>query len=194
MFEIIPNWHPLLVHFTVALLSVAAVLHLFVQLALPQRLHGEWRIVARWSLWIGAGFALVTAYTGWLAYNSVDHDDLSHLAMTDHRNWAIATLVLFVVLALWSLRNWLAKREPTRVVSAVYTIALVTAGVFLASTAWRGGELVYRHGLGVMSMPNMSAAGSDHEAAPMHAENPGTVPEGAASAPSPAHGHSTHKH
>ena len=53
MFEIIPNWHPLLVHFTVALLSVAVVLHLLVLLALPQRLQGEWRIVARWSLWIG---------------------------------------------------------------------------------------------------------------------------------------------
>jgi uncharacterized membrane protein len=191
MLEIIPNWHPLLVHFTVAQLSVAVVLHLLVQLALPQRLHGEWRIVARWSLWIGAGFALVTAFTGWLAYNSVDHDDVSHLAMTDHRNWAVATLVLFAVLAGWSMWTWLAKHEPARVVSALYSIALVAAGVLLASTAWRGGELVYRHGLGVMSMPNRSAAGTGKEAMPMHAENPDSVPT---ATPSPVHAHGTHKH
>ncbi len=194
MLEIIPNWHPMLVHFTVALLSVAVILHLLARLSLPRNLRGEWRVVAHWSLWIGAGLSLVTGFTGWLAYNSVDHDELSHLAMTDHRNWAIVTLVLFVVLALWSLWNWLAKREPAKVVSAVYSMTLVVAGVLLASTAWRGGELVYRHGLGVMSLPNRSVAGSAHEAVALPAENTDIVPERAAVTTSPVHDHSTHKH
>ncbi|MBI5613284.1 MAG: DUF2231 domain-containing protein [Gammaproteobacteria bacterium] len=194
MLEIIPNWHPILVHFTVALLAVAVILHLLAHLSLPRNLQAEWRIVARWSLWIGAGLSLVTGFTGWLAYNSVDHDELSHLAMTDHRNWAIVTLVLFVVLALWSWWNRLAKREPTKFVSAVYSMTLVVAGVLLASTAWRGGELVYRHGLGVMSLPNRSVAGSGREPVPLPAEHPGAVPERAAATTAPAHDHSTHKH
>ena len=89
MIEIIPNWHPLLVHFTVALLSLAVLVHLAVLLPLPAGVRAEGKVVARWLLWLGALFAIATAATGWLAYNSVEHDDISHAAMTVHRNWAL---------------------------------------------------------------------------------------------------------
>ena len=91
MIEIIPNWHPMLVHFTVGLLSLSVFLHVLARLPLSSSLRGEWRIVAEWLLWLGGVFALATAVTGWLAYNSVEHDDVSHAAMTTHRNWALPT-------------------------------------------------------------------------------------------------------
>jgi len=48
--EIIPNWHPLLVHFTIALFSVSALLYLAGLLLNKSNLL----IVAKWNLWIGA--------------------------------------------------------------------------------------------------------------------------------------------
>ena len=64
MIEIIPNWHPVLVHFTVALLSLSAILHLLTFLPLPADVRAEWKVVARWLLWLGALFAIATAVTG----------------------------------------------------------------------------------------------------------------------------------
>lgn len=194
MIEIIPNWHPVFVHFTVALLSVAVVLHLLARLPLAPLLRMEAQVVARWSLWLGAGLSLVTALTGWLAYDSVEHDDLSHLAMTDHRNWALATLTLFLVLAAWSMWRWLKLRAPDHgLAAAAFAGLLAVGGVLLASTAWRGGELVYRHGLGVMSLPNSGASVSVQEGGPGAAGSAGSVAVPAAPA-KPLHDHSTHKH
>lgn len=186
MIEIIPNWHPLFVHFTVALLSLSVVLSLLARLPLPAGLRAEWRVVARWTLWLGALFAIATAITGWLAYNSVDHDDVSHAVMTTHRNWALVTATFFVLLALWSLwdRRW-AGREPSEgAAGAVFLAALAAGGVLLATTAWYGAELVFRHGLGVMSMPNTSTDPASHDTG-----SRATPPVKA-----PTHDHSTHQH
>ena len=157
MFEIIPNWHPIFVHFTVALLSLAAgltVATLFVKSPLLE----QWQIVARWALWFGAGFAIITGLTGWDAYNTVAHDTPSHAAMTLHRNWAIATLTLFLLLAAWSI--WSTRKGKK--LGTLFVVGMVVAGAVLATTAWRGGEVVYRYGLGVMSLPKSEGEGHNH--------------------------------
>lgn len=50
MIEIIPNWHPIFVHFTVALFSVATGLYALSLLVSNIQLKEQWRIVARWNL------------------------------------------------------------------------------------------------------------------------------------------------
>lgn len=148
MFEIIPNWHPIFVHFTVALLSLAVGLFLLTPLVRPP-LRTQWETVARWSLWFGAGFTVLTVLTGIDAYNTVAHDTPSHAAMTDHRNWAVVTAGLFLALAIWSV-VCVRRGLPH---GPLFAVAIVVAGGSLASTAWRGGEVVFRYGLGVMSLP-----------------------------------------
>ncbi len=157
MVEIIPNWHPIFVHFTVALLSLSVGLFV-VTPWVKSPLHEQWLIVARWSLWFGALAAIVTGFTGLDAYNTVAHDGPSHEAMTEHRNWAIATLTLFLALAIWSI----AIVRKGRKVGATFVLCMVIAGAVLASTAWHGGEAVYRFGLGVMSLPKSEGEGHDH--------------------------------
>lgn len=157
MFEIIPNWHPIFVHFSVALLSVAVGLVVVLPF-IKSPLKEQWQTVARWALWFGAGFAIVTGLTGLYAYNTVAHDTPSHAAMTDHRNWAIATITLFLALATWSI-VWARKN---RTLGMVFVICMVVAGSVLASTAWHGGEVVYRYGLGVMSLPKAEGDGHNH--------------------------------
>lgn len=174
MIEIIPNWHPVFVHFTVALLSVSVLLFVAVQFLSAGKLREHWQLVAQWNLWLGAGFTVLTVIAGVLAYNSVAHDTPSHEAMTEHRNWALVTAVLFVAVAAWS---WLRARAGMGA-NVVMLIILLTGGGLLASTAWRGGEVVYRFGLGVMSLPKTDThdhASKSHDHAPMHDANTGEV-------------------
>lgn len=149
MIEIIPNWHPIFVHFTVALLSLAVVFWLVGGLLREGALKQQLLVFARWNLWLGTAFGLVTGLAGWDAYNTVAHDGPSHEAMTEHRNWALAALAVFVVLSAWSFLNVRKQRKA----GAFFIVVLLAGGGLLASTAWHGGELVYRYGLGVMSLP-----------------------------------------
>lgn len=206
MINIIPNWHPVFVHFTVALLSIATIIHLLSRFLPGGELAGQLTIVARWNLRLGVGFTLLTVAAGWYAYNTVSHDAPSHIAMTDHRNWAVVTFALFLGAACWEYflsrlgnSNFSSKTRraaktaqvarPGASVKAnavslmnwnngrgwLFTGLLVIAAGMLLSTAWHGGELVYRHGLGVMSLPksegpghpNEHGAGHDHGNMPM---------------------------
>lgn len=168
MIEILPNWHPIFVHFTVALLIVAAALHLLSHFVSHTSLKNQLTITARWNLWLGIGFTLLTVAAGWYAYNTVAHDAPSHLAMTEHRNWAMATFTLFLVVAGWEV--YLQRHGKGK--GWLFTGLLVLAAGLLLSTAWHGGELVYRHGLGVMSMPKPEGAGHTHEHDEAHSDMP----------------------
>ena len=158
MIEIIPNWHPIFVHFTVALLSLAVGFHIICHFLSEGKLKQQFNILARWDLWLGTGFGIISAIAGWLAYNSVAHDAPSHAAMTDHRNWALVTLGLFIILAGWSL--WSERQE--RLPGKLFLAGLMIAGMLLSSTAWHGAENVYRYGLGVMSLPQQEGEGHAH--------------------------------
>lgn len=150
MIAIIPNWHPIFVHFTVALLLLSVALHI-ATLFVSEPIKGQWQIVARWLLWIGAAISLLTLIAGLHAFNTVSHDDPSHAAMIDHRNWAFATLAVFFVLAIWSSLRVRANRK----LGKLFLPAMLIGSLLLISTAWHGGELVYRHGLGVMALPEL---------------------------------------
>lgn len=189
MFEILPNWHPVFVHFSVALLTVSIVFHILAKLLRDGRVHNEVGVVANWTLWLGALFTIVTALAGWFAYNSVTHDEPSHAAMTVHRNWGLVTLAAFLFLAAWSA--WKHRRFAARA-GRVFVVLLTAAGALLVGTAWRGSELVYRHGLGVLSLPvsEMHTDGHDHE----HGQAPAPAAQPAKPAKPAAHDHSTHTH
>ena len=159
MIEIIPNWHPVFVHFTVALLILAAAIHLLSHFLPNGELANQLTIVARWNLWIGMGFTLFTVAAGWCAFNTVNHDAPSHLAMTEHRNWAMATFALLLGIAGWEYYS----SRPGRGKGWLHTGLLVIAAGLLLTTAWHGGELVYRYGLGVMSMPKAEWQDHTHE-------------------------------
>ncbi len=154
MIEIIPNWHPVFVHFTVALWSLAAFFHLSLPLIKYPVLNAEWRVLARWNLWLGTAFGVVTAIFGFLAFNSVVHDTPSHAAMSEHRNWAVSTLTLFLILTGWSV--WRYRRKVTAK-PAAFLVAMLLALALLMTTAWHGAELVYRYGIGVKSLPKVEA-------------------------------------
>ncbi len=155
MIEIIPNWHPVLVHFTIALFATSTGLFFAGGIFSGQSWSKTLLRVAHINLWIGAGITILTLLAGWDAYNTVTHDAPSHAAMTDHRNWAFVTAALFGVIAIWSLAGY---RKTLRV-GVPFLAVLAIASVLLATTGYKGGEAVYRYGLGVMSLPQAEGGG-----------------------------------
>lgn len=159
-----PNLHPILVHFTVALFSISFVLYLAVYLLRFRnnaliKLCNELEITARWCLWLASLITIFTVLAGLYAFNTVRHDTASHIAMTNHRNWAIPTAGAIIFMSVWSLWGYYKNIRP----KTLFIIGVLITQGLLLSTAWRGGELVYRYGLGVMSLPQSENTGHQHQ-------------------------------
>lgn len=167
MVEIIPNWHPVFVHFSVALLLASAVLFVLSKFVTNWRLEDQWLAAAYWNLWLGALITVGTVIAGFLAFNSVKHDDPAHIAMLAHRLWALVAAASVWVLAIWGVFQYRAQKRP----HVLFISAMVIGASLVAAAAWRGGELVFRHGLGVMSLPKVD----EHSHSGGHSHDHGEV-------------------
>ncbi|HHI9467475.1 TPA: DUF2231 domain-containing protein [Legionella anisa] len=151
MIEIIPNWHPIFVHFTVALFTVSVILYTVIYLASYSRWNAslfvvEFDIVARWCLWLAALSTMTTVSAGFYAFYTVEHGAMAHAAKVIHRNWALATTSAILLMAFWTVWRYIKTQKPT----LTFLMALFIVQVLLLTTAWYGGELVYRYGYGVL--------------------------------------------
>ena len=150
---IIPNWHPILVHFTIGLFSAAVGFYSLAYLSskLQYAITNELEVASRWCLWAAALVTVLTIMAGMYAYGTVTHDAPSLNAMNDHSNWALPTGCLILLTGLWSWRRYATRKT----LSFLFLITLLLVQLLLVSTAWHGGELVYRYGLGVKALPQV---------------------------------------
>jgi len=134
---------------------------LLVSLA-PERVRWRTSLQAAgdWMLALGVVAAFVAVAAGLQAYYTVAHDGPSHAAMTDHRNFAFASVALVGAFAVW--RYATKSSAPSK----LFAVLFFAATLLPATTAWKGGRLVYHHGLGVASLPTVTGEGHDHEHAP----------------------------
>lgn len=157
--EIIPNYHPIMVHFTIALMVTSlGVLLLSYIFKMKPNLHRECLIVSRWCLWLAALASILTVMAGFHAYYTVGHDMVSHKVMMIHRNWGIATFIVIWFSAIWSFLLYLKEKPPRW----LFTLLLVIAVMMVMITGWYGAELVFRYGLGVKSLPQVETSGHQH--------------------------------
>jgi uncharacterized membrane protein len=157
-FELIPNAHPLAVHFPITLTLIALLFSLGARLRSQHNAASQLATVGHWSLWIAALSAVIAAMLGWLAYNSVNHDADGHAAMLLHRSWAIPTAGGLVILAI--LDAWKSRANQLMPWPVLIVLFLLSASV--AVTGWLGGEVVYRHGIGVLSLPESEEGTEGH--------------------------------
>ena len=189
--------HSVLVHFTVSLLVTSAALALLGTVFKAKPWSPNAIIVARWNLFLGVAATVFTVAAGFYEYWTIDHDSPSHVAMTIHRNFGLATFAGFALLALWAWR----RQHEHLFSTGNFLVPLIAAAGLLGVTGYLGGELVYSYGLGVQSLPSVTGDGHDHDhdhGAGAGAGEMGAVFEPATSEPAEDHGdgdgHDDHGH
>ncbi len=152
-----PNWHPVVVHFVIALLSAASFFYAVAVFGPAARRDGA-RAAADWTFALGMLALAAGVAAGFYAYYTVAHDTESHRAMTAHRNVALAAAAAFAALAVW---RWITRAQAP---NAVFAVASLAAAALVLAAGYKGGEVVFAHGVGVQRMPDASAGdGHDHD-------------------------------
>ena len=128
----IGKFHPLFVHFPIALVLAAAAAELVV-IATPLK---AWRTVAVANIRAGAAMGVVTAITGWLFASSQLVDASPSLEW--HRWVGIAAAAGAIGAALLSLRLHGSGRS-----ACVYRVTLFVTALLVAITGHLGGTLVW---------------------------------------------------
>lgn len=145
----LPNIHPAVVHFPIALLPVAVILDLLLMGLEQQR---GWLERAAASLYVGAALGCGAAF--WAGRQAVDAlpplAPSVQLYVNQHADSALYVLwlvgVLSVARAALTIVDPKANRRVPR--AALLLVALVAVGLVFR-TADLGGALVYQHGVGV---------------------------------------------
>lgn len=150
-----PSLHPLLVHFPIALWLTALA---FWTYALMRDDAGAWK-AGRALLYLGTIAGIATLISGYLAAEALGHDSPGHDRVHVHRDYMIVTTALA---ALTAIAAWIARNRQGAGTRVLLLLGLgVTAGA-LTLGADRGGELVYRYGMGVSSEAPPAAEHGEH--------------------------------
>lgn len=152
-----PNIHPILVHFAYALSLSAWAVYIMGRIFPPGPRRDRTQHAGDWMLALGSIAIVAAIAAGFYAYYTVAHDGPSHAAMTTHRNWAVPSGTAVLILAVWRFI------ERTKAPSAIFLGLLAAATLSLSVTAWWGGNIVYKYGIGVQSLPTVTGDGHDHE-------------------------------
>lgn len=141
----LPNWHPLVVHFPIALILSAAALLLAARLLRSESLAATAATVGTWNLCLGAVAALFALGSGLGAVLGLDVGAAARQAISSHLKWAMFTTLLLVLLAVWRGAGAAARSRP----SWIFLIVLLAASAALIVTGYRGGKNVFEYGVGV---------------------------------------------
>ena len=156
----VPNIHPLIVHFPIALLIVAVAVDL---LALFWR-RWEWGVPAATGLWVLTGVsAIVTYFTGTWAVDTVmiPNGEVADVLST-HLTWGWYTMLYTGIYGL--LRAGLSI-VPTLYDNTFIHGLIVLIGLGGVVPIWKagenGGQMVYAHGVGVQFVEAERRAAAD---------------------------------
>jgi uncharacterized membrane protein len=143
----LPEWHPMAVHFPLALTVTGALALSAARLAAPERHGATLAVVGTWNLCLGAAGALLALGTGLAAVASLELAPPARAAVGLHVRWAIFTSAALVLLAVWRGAGADPRSRPSR----AFLIILWAVTAALLVTGYRGGQNVYRFGVGVAS-------------------------------------------
>lgn len=164
----IPNIHPLLVHFPIALLTLFFLVDLIGALFKSD----EIRRTAGWFLYTGTLGALLAVAAGLQAASTVPHDFIVHEIMMRHRNYGVTVASLAVLLSLW---RFLAHGRFNTVGNILHLGLAAATCIIMALGADLGGLMVFRYGVAVSveapSMPSPSPQDHGHNHGHTHNHN-----------------------
>ncbi|MHB2150295.1 DUF2231 domain-containing protein [Calditrichota bacterium LG25] len=151
--NLIPEWmsnvHPLIVHFPIALLVIAVLTDF---LALILKRYGWLKPAALWLYVLGALGTIGAYFSGKQAADVVTLPTASYSVIGTHADLALYTMLFFGVYAV--LRLFFAWKKWDQKFALSLILFVVAAGGLglVQQTAERGGELVFRFGVGTNAL------------------------------------------
>jgi uncharacterized membrane protein len=143
--DIVPGWHPVVVHFPLALIVTAALALSLARVLRGESTAGTLAIVGTWNLCLGAVTVFVALATGLAAVIGLHVDLAARQAISVHVKSAVVTTLLVTLIAVWRGAGTAANSRP----SGFFVLMLWLATSALIVTGYRGGQNVYRQGIGV---------------------------------------------
>lgn len=140
-----PGWHPIVVHFPLALVVTAALLLVAARLWRQERQAKTLATVGTWNLCIGAVAALFALASGLAGLIGLHAGLAAHQSIFLHVKWAIFTSLALLLVAVW--RGAGAEQESRP--SWLFIVILLGMTAALVVTGYQGGQNVYRYGVGV---------------------------------------------
>jgi uncharacterized membrane protein len=157
----LPNIHPMLVHFPIALLCGFLAMELLGAITDKDSI----RNAATWMLYLGTAGAIITVISGYSAAGGVEHGKVVHELMSCHATTGVIIAVLAVILSVWRLTVGGRFSSFWRTVHFAVGIVMVAAIFFGAD---KGGLMVFKHGVGVQTTQSTDAAQSGASAFDHH--------------------------
>jgi uncharacterized membrane protein len=146
--NVVPGWHPIAVHFPLALVVTAAFFLVAARLLRQERYVATLATVGTWNLCIGAVAALFALATGLAALIGLHVGPAAHQSIFLHVKWAIFTSLALLLLAVWRGAGAAQESRP----SWLFIVILLAVTAALVVTGYRGGQNVYLYGVGVRSL------------------------------------------
>ncbi|HWG91195.1 MAG TPA: DUF2231 domain-containing protein [Candidatus Thermoplasmatota archaeon] len=154
--------HPMLVMFPLALIPLALVFDIVYLV----RQEALWWTISFWMLLSGVVGGVVATIPGLIDYTTIGRDHPARRVATQHMVSGFALLALAAVSLF--LRDF--GQAPPSVNPWIPVVLLIGANAVAGLQGYWGGELVYRHAVGV----NPRVAGEEQTPAPGQRAGPGT--------------------
>ncbi len=189
------SWHPIVVHFGIALFVVAVLLD---AAALLMRRPG-WHHAGWLNLVLAAVAVAAAVAAGMESEIALNPTHELHQVLDTHKTLAYTTLGMVLLLAAW--RYTLRGEFPRRGAAALYICVSLAALGAIGGAGYYGGALVYEHGAGVRALDRFARQRYFDQVRQVYRRSPGlTVTDddpGAQDAPLPsgsvpAGGHAGH--
>jgi uncharacterized membrane protein len=139
------HWHPMMVHFPLALTLAGAACLICTKVFKDGTLQDSLAFAGTWNLMLGAAAGLLTLGTGLAAAWHLALLDGAQYSVSRHMIWAVCTSQLLALLALYRALAVAWNSVPR----AWFLLFLGIACAGLIITAYYGGENVYHYALGV---------------------------------------------
>jgi uncharacterized membrane protein len=143
--NLVPGWHPLVVHFPIALTLTAGLFLIAAKLVRSDSLAATLATVGTWNLCVGAVAALLALATGLAGVLDLQVSAAAHAAISAHVKWAIFTSLALLLASVWRGAGTAQQSRP----SWLFVAVLCAICIALSATGYLGGENVYRYGVGV---------------------------------------------
>ena len=149
MFDNLGYFHPIVVHFPMALTFVAAGARILWLI-----FKRDWMSHAATALFVCAAVgAIIAAYTGDQAHSPVERVPGSRNAVVEHEEWGERSRNLLIGIALVELGALALTGKGQRALRYLSAAAGIAAMYFMYETGEHGGDLVYSYagGIGIRS-------------------------------------------